>query len=66
METLGDNKNIIMLILIIAIIYFFSQTGCAQNLLEMGKDKWDSLNNTNQLIVVGVILFVAYKMWNYE
>ena len=66
METLGDNKNIIMLILIIAIIYFFSQTACAQNMMDMVKSKWTSLNNANRLIVVAVILFIAYKAWNYE
>ena len=64
METLIDNRNLVILILIVAIIYFFSQTPCAKNLMVTMSNKWNQLNTTNKVILVLIILFLAYKSWN--
>ena len=64
MDTLKENKNIIIIIAIIIICYLYLQTEEIQNLFAYVIEKWNSFSMIIKTIFVIVIILFIYGMYN--
>lgn len=61
MEFLKEHKTIIIIIAVIAVIYFILRSDYAQNLDVM--DKWYSMSTTGKIIIVLLIAAIGYYLY---
>lgn len=66
MEFLVENRNIIILIMIVIIGYLLYNNESVQNLMQHIQLQWITMNNLNKIIVILIILALAYRLWCYE
>lgn len=66
MEFLKENRNIVILIAIIAICYLFLQTSIFKNLFTQVSTKWSELSALMKVIVVLIIVWIIYYLYNRE
>lgn len=64
MEFLKENRNIIILIAIIAICYLFLQTDIFKKLFIQVSMKWSELSTLMKVIVVLIVVWIIYYLYN--
>lgn len=63
LEFLKENRNIIILIALIAIAYLLLQTNLFANIKNTVMAQWYTMSNTTKLIILLIIIGVAYYYW---
>ena len=64
MEFLKENRNIIILIAIIAICYLLFQSEQVKKLFKSVTDQWKSLSPIMKLVVVLIVVALLYNMYD--
>jgi len=64
MEFLKENRNIIILIAIIAIGYLFFQTDLFKNLFNTISFQWNNLSTMMKGIVILIVIVLIYNMYD--
>lgn len=62
-DFLRQNKNIVILIALIAIAYLLLQTNLFMNIRNTIMPYWYTTSNTTKLILLLIIIGVAYYYW---
>ena len=66
MEFLKENRNIIIIIAIIAICYLFLQTDVFKKMFTQISMKWNELSTFMKIVVILIVIWITYYLYNRQ
>lgn len=66
MEFLRENRNIVILVAVLAVAYYLLRSEFVKNLYVNLKAQWGGLSGTAKLVVGLAVVALAYYLWNRE